>query len=755
MNNAARFVCTVAVIVAVALVAGCADAETGGTGEDAASLASGFSSGSAIEAAFTDSRAAGMKGVGESDALRLFVDDETGEIAVLHKRSGEMWRSNPLDRDNDTLAAGTNKDLLSAQLRIEFYNRFGQTNTVNSYTDSVAHKQLSVEPLPNGARVTYLLGTSKKTIDDLPMQMSNTRFEALLAKLDNAGQRALRIGYTADEDNEVYVRSDGALSGLQLTRALQAFEDAGYTADDLQIDIVENNLNQTKAEPRVFVASIEYIVDGDSLLATMPVDDIRYPDEYPIGSISFLSLFGAGGTEERGSILVPDGSGALIHFNNGKTRYPSYQQPVYGADQTIERVDSASRTQHVRLPVFGIIRERGAFLGIIEQGDAAAAISADVSGRLNSYNYVHPTFTVLNKGELTLIANEQQRSLPRFQENPTQSDFAVRYVFFDRDEASYSDMAAYYQQYLLRNNGLRPASARSGDDMPFYMELIGSIDKKKHVAGIPYRALEPLTTFEQAESIVMQAQQRGIADIRLKYAGWFNQGLDHKVPDGIKPDRAIGGSGGLERFAAFAEAAGVSLYPDVAVLNARTSKGFNEMREGSRTLRNVPAEIYPLNLALNRRDRTKSPAYVISPRVIGGYVEEMMADFSGFGMEAISLRDLADKLNSDFRRNNQIDREQSRTVSVQAMERIYGEHLSIMADGGNAYALPYVTDITNAPTSNSRFKIEDESIPFYQMVVRGFVDYAGAPYNLSSYTDVRQYVLKSLEYGSGVYVQWI
>ena len=28
--------------------------------------------------------------------------------------------------------------------------------------------------------------------------------------------------------------------------------------------------------------------------------------------------------------------------------------------------------------------------------------------------------------------------------------------------------------------------------------------------------------------------------------------------------------------------------------------------------------------------------------------------------------------------------------------------------------------------ANSRFKLEDEEIPFYQMVVRGYVDYTGA-----------------------------
>src|SRR5690606_16132689 len=162
----------------------------------------------------------------------------------------------------------------------------------------------------------------------------------------------------------------------------------------------------------------------------------RYPDEYPVSSLSLLSFFGAGSTSEEGSLFVPDGSGALIHFNNGKTRYPAYRQSVYGQDQTTYALETAVREQTVRLPVFGIMKREGAMLGIIEGGAAAAVINADVSGRLNSYNYVYPSFTVVNKGELTLSANGQERTLPMFQESPMKSDFTVRYAFLDDAAAS-------------------------------------------------------------------------------------------------------------------------------------------------------------------------------------------------------------------------------------------------------------------------------------------------------------------------------
>ncbi|MEK0313283.1 DUF5696 domain-containing protein [Cohnella sp. 56] len=750
-----------AALLACCLTAGCAGAGgalSGAPAEGSVPVAAAFEPGKALSASFTDPKAAGMKGIAESGRLRLFADDQTGVVAVLDQRSGKIWYSNPPARESDKLASGINKDLLSAQLRIDFYNSFGQLNSVNSYSDSVLHKQLRMTPIEDGVRVDYQFGTAEKTFDDLPMMLSKDRFGQIAGKLDKTGQRALAIGYKEDAEKAVYVRNDSALKGLQLERALKAFEAAGYTEADLLADIEALHLNQTKPEPRIFLASIEYTLENDSLVARVPAASIHYPDAYPINTIALLSYFGAADVQAEGAILVPDGSGALIRLNNGKTQYPPYQQQVYGADQTIARLDDAAREQEVRLPVYGMIDGAEAFLGIIEEGEAVATITADVSGRLNGYNAVSPSFYVVNETKVYLTANGQERSLPKFQQAPTTSDFAVRYAFLDREEASYQGMARYYQQYLLQKGGL-PGSEETSEApeaaVPFYLQLDGAIAKKKHMLGIPYTALEPLTSFDQAERIVQELQARDIGNIKLKFAGWFNGGLDHRVPDRIQADGAVGGSKGLKQLVAFAANNGISLFPDVAVATANSAKSFSVSGEAARTLRDEPAAVYPLEPALNRRDRTRSPAYVVSPRFVDKYVRGTLKGAAAFRLGGLSLRDLAADLNSDYRAGREIDRTASQGISRQALADIRSANLKILANGGNAYSLPYVSDLTNAPMTSSRFKIEDEEVPFFQMVVRGYIDYTGAPYNLSTYTDPQQYILKTLEFGSGVHFEWI
>ncbi|MGO4542941.1 hypothetical protein, partial [Paenibacillus sp. 2TAB19] len=72
-----------AVLAAGLLVAGCSGAGNANQTNDEQQLEAAFEQGKALNASFTDTRIAGMKGIAENDLLRLFINDETGAIAVL------------------------------------------------------------------------------------------------------------------------------------------------------------------------------------------------------------------------------------------------------------------------------------------------------------------------------------------------------------------------------------------------------------------------------------------------------------------------------------------------------------------------------------------------------------------------------------------------------------------------------------------------------------------------------------------------
>ncbi|MBP1913442.1 hypothetical protein J2Z23_000374 [Lederbergia galactosidilyticus] len=735
------------------ITAGCslAASSTGDRQQESFELAEGES----LSSLFMEKKLPDMKGIAESDSLRLFVGEETGDVAVMDKSTGKTYYTNPPERTLDKVASGINAEVLSAQLNLDYYNQYGQLSNINSFTDSVAYEQISMQSIEKGIRVNYKFGNDKNPAEDLPMMLSYERYKEITSQMDKTGQRALMIGYKEDKEKKVYIRNDDALKGLQLDRALQAFESIGYTEEDLLIDTEEHNITKEETGTRAFLVSIEYVLDKDSLVVRIPKDSIQFPENYPINKITPLSFFGAAGVKEEGSIFIPDGSGALIHFNSGKINYPAYKQDVYGVDQTMETTNPGNDEQNIRLPVFGMIYEEAAFLGVIEEGAAAATINADISGRLNSYNYVHPSFYVVKKDEVILDANGQRRSLPKFQQEKMSSDFVIRYKFLPSEQASYQGLAHAYQSYLLEHNKLLSTKFQEQENSPFYLDLVGGITLQKHILGVPYNALESLTTFKQAEEMIDNLEDKNIRNIKLNYSGWFNGGLDQKIPDNVKVDKVIGGSKSFKDFIKYTDEKNIEFYPGVSLTQAHSTKGFNKKNEAARNLREIPAALYPRDLALDKRDVEKKPSYLVKPDSVKEYTASFLNGVESYALQGIALEDLTNMVNSDFNKKRNIDRIESEQIMIESISLLKDLDYKIMANDANAYALPYVSLIKNAPMSNSGFKIEDESIPFYQMVLRGYVDYTGSPYNLSPYTNDRQYVLKCLEYGAGVHFKWI
>jgi hypothetical protein len=128
-----------------------------------------------------DGRVPGMKVAAESNELALFYSEETTEFAVLDKRSGKVWRSNPEDRDADGKASPYEKEMLASQLTISFRDSMGRLETFSNFGQSISRGQFQTEMIPNGIRVTYTLGDMSLGIDALPKLISKQRMRRRLA----------------------------------------------------------------------------------------------------------------------------------------------------------------------------------------------------------------------------------------------------------------------------------------------------------------------------------------------------------------------------------------------------------------------------------------------------------------------------------------------------------------------------------------------------------------------------------------------
>ena len=804
--------------------------------------------------------------VSETDFLRLYINEDTSEIAIEDLINNQFWFSNPQDRQNERVTAF---ERASSQFTIT--HDPGDT-VKNSYKYSVAYDEFELVPLSDGIRVNYRVVEEWKQDHYIPHMISKTRMdELILANITEDAEaevldlydlimlaplgdderipltgldqtkvfgdyqvvilnpdfcekenqlvelteqlRALADHSSADieQEKQALEREINSLTAtinsekekivwrlldkvvenrLDLERvnelthadvsqlvdtptylikdipvflaknAQQGIIDSGYTPFECNEDHLMNNLHPKLDNLATFVVPIEYVLQGRNLVVRVPASELEYPIDvldpigdkhtFPLTNLSLLEYFGAANKDQEGYIFVPDGSGALIYLNNGYLFSNAYNAPVYGRDNALSILPEVQTySQPVRLPVFGLKRDNAAFIGIIEEGAALAKIKADISGRGDSYNRVYAEFSPLPKGKISLEL-EDTNEMPIYQQEMYQGDFVVRFAFLGSEEANYVGMASYYRQYLIEHYQLQ--RVESSENIPFYIELVGAINKREPILGIARDVVYPLTTFTQARTVLQSVADRNIENIQVKYNGWLAGGLNHYYPSSANIERALGTASDLQSLVSYMDERDYKLYPSVGFVNVykdRMFDGFNPRKDAARLLNRLDARVYQYRL--DTFDRERQFSYVLSPRRLDRLVDEFLDSYSKHEIPNISLFDLASEVNSDFVDNASlfVDRVRSVEITVAQLQKFKDQNYGIMVDHGNEYVLPFADCILNLPTSGSKHSIVNEEIPFYQIALHGLVNYAGSPLNLSD--NQQADLLKMLESGGYPY----
>lgn len=700
----------------------------------------------------SDPNVEGMVLVAENDILKLYTNTKTTEVAVYDKRSGEITYSNPKDRSSDTIASGRNKLALNSQFMLTYYDISMTMVTMYNYDYSIEREQFQIEGIENGIRYTYLLGNLESPTGLIPPFITEARLqEKILAKLGEREAKTFRGNYMESSDLDGFLElTSGAKSNqVGLDRWNEWVTNAGYTQADFDEDAAMAAGGKLP-ERTTFTVVLEYRLDGDTLKVTVPTEQIKETGSGKVANIDLLSFFGAGSSGEEGYLLVPNGTGSLIRFNNGK-KSERYNQYIYGMDDTSQAFTVVEETEKVRLPIFGIKHENSAIFAEITNGDALANIIAEVSGSLNSYNYVYPSFVLRGSEKVSMFGvTGVSADLPVLEKDIYGLDITVSYSFLKKEDADYSGMAKYYRNKLIEEGVL--TTKEGTDAIPFYLDIVGGIKRQESFLGVPYLSVYPMTTFEEAGTIVDAFLENQVTNIRVNYLGWFNGGYYHGVTKNMKVDRKLGGKKDLEKLNEELKVEGIKLYGDVAIqkISFDAEDHYNYKMENSQFYSGIYVGYGPVNPATLRKNSLgylETLNNVLSPKFLVRHVDLFTEEIRKINITGISLRDMGDTLASDKKRTNVIDRQQAKQVVMSQLELIDGVTDNLIINGGNAYSWAYADDLQNIPASHNPFYIVDEEVPFYQMVIHGCIDYTAGAVNLSDSYDKQEIILRMIEFG--------
>jgi len=716
----------------------------------------------------------------DNNRFELVFDEVTTYFKLVDKTTGKEWKSNPyafnaLYADPFGQIVPATRTLQRSLFVLNYIGPKGATASYNSYDQSVFTNtgsnilpSFAVKYIDGGVQVLYTV--NKKGIDYtyFPFKISASRMEELFLSSENlteADKNNLTTNYYellidnvgTDEEFRYYkvrgIANIEAISGIFRNRLYEImYEKGGYTRADVEMDNAEFGVEVNLEQP-TFRIGIQYLVTDEGLDVSIIANSIQEDPKFPIAYIDLLPHFTAGDTTVDGYMIIPDGSGAIMQFNNDKQYYPSFTKRIYGPDKAY--IDSIKPESHesILLPMYGIIdsTNQTGMLVTVEQGAGQTYIAADVSRRIDSFNRIFFKAYLRESQYVTIGSGWNRYEYIKWSKERVRDDFTYRYICLDASETSYSAVAKKYQAKIIAENNLTPINPNN--QVSVNVELIGAYGYRQFVLGVGFQAYDSMTKYAEAIEILDALKSLGIADMNVIYDGWQEKGFTQISPSVMRMSTQLGSRRAFAEFKAYLEQNRFDLF-----LYYNFSE-YNEFHEAfgktHYTTRNVGgdfAEFYPYDLATNEFDLRKDSAVVISPKHYRHFMETFVKNYTRVTkLDSVAFAGLGSILSGDYKKHSEFFRESAITEHIAALEIAKAKGISnITLFAPFAFSFPYATNALAVPQQASKYEIFDYTIPFYQLVVSGLFEFSGESVNGTIEQGVDWHIMKAIETGSNL-----
>lgn len=699
----------------------------------------------------------------ENDQFLFTLDPETTTFTVTDKTNGYQWFSNPPNGATDPLADPLSIKYLQSTFMLEYAADNGIYSTYSNYDLSIAKKTYSIEQNADSIDVTYIVGDTKKEYR-FPTAVPDSRMQVYLERMDKSQKRQVENYFRkydidnlrANDDKSTLLETYPDLAnepvyalreGLQeyIKEKLETvFAESGYNDEEFAYDQMLYE-NESASEIPIFRVTMSYSLDDSGLNVTLPFEKMAWKDAYPMTKIHVLPFLGAGDTSAEGYMVVPEGTGAIIDFNNNKNEQTAYYCDVYGWDEGLKREELVTDNK-TAFPVFGIGRDAASMICVLEDGAALASIKADVSGRNHSYNYVYATYITLHSDAME-VAAKTDRSVMVYEAKKPEGSIHQKYVFLDTTD--YSAMATEYGNYLTQRypnlNGTCEGEA------PLNITLLGAADNVRQVLGFPKLLPLALTDFQEAKTVVQDLENRGLSNAQIRYFGWMNGGINQQYDNRFKTVSALGSKNEFKDFIAFCKEKDVDLYLDgffQYAFNPSWGDDLKPSRDVSKYASRELVELKELSFVHFGIKPMSESYYLLKPQQSLTYLENMVDKVVAYGGNGIALKDIGMQLSGDYNPKAVVTREEVADLQANKLASIAASGMKIAVSSGNTYVLDAVSLITDMDLTGERFNIIDDTIPFYTMALHGKIPYSGTALNDSADFEIQ--LLKSVENGAGL-----
>lgn len=694
----------------------------------------------------------------ENESVRFELDCATTHFRISGA-DGVSLTSVP-EFSCDAASEEIKKEFVS-ELKLTYYDSDGKENHMYSTSDSVEKENFKVLKGNGTVKVIYSFGETNSTLL-VPKVLNTEDFERIMSKLSSGQQRRMKLYYTAysPEDKTpdfektaekypavkntpLYILND-TLSDQNYIDINDYMETAGYTREDYQSSAEKYGITEDSEDTPGFSVPVEYSLTSSGFKADIIFDEVTEKSEnYKLTSVTLLPYFAAADSKTNGDYLVPDGSGALFSMNNSKGT--SYSRDFFGDDPAISGNTFELLSQNQYLPVFGMYSDIGSYLATVDGAAAAAKLnvstySAQMPANSACISFTYRVFDKIQNTQLSAGDGSAEGIYNVYGNVITGEQPSVSYTLMAKN-CGYAAMADRYRNYLTASGSIKEKSRGINLLLDFVCVTVST----ENVLGVSYNKPTVLTTLSEIKDVLNKLYEAGISKIDVRLIGYTSSGFEHGIYDEFSLYGKVGTREELNELSQLVEKMGGKLYLDAdfqTVYSNRMLDGFSERVDTSYDLSKKLVTLCKRNIVSREKD-ADGAAYLISPSKYKATAESFARSVSSLTSVGMAYINAGSVLTSDYSKSRYTDRV-SAAKEISASLALADK--SIMVGGGNLYALASADIASDVSFYSSEFDSQKETVPFWQLVMNGSLDYCGTAYNISDNRE--KLFLKTVETGA-------
>ncbi len=571
---------------------------------------------------------------------------------------------------------------------------------------------------------------------------------------ENGNKRPKQMGFLTEDaikQNEEY--------GIESVSSSVAFEIClrfTLTPDGMDVTVLHNSIKEGLGSDNKD-SDVPYYLKHDNMIYKLQICKYMTINSDP---------------NSKGMIVLPDGSGCVIEFNSDKSQQYTFIYPekrIYGNNITSNNTTRGAQSEDLLLPLYGFVEENKAVLAIVKSGAAQTSVVADYlrdkdKGGLNKYNYAFFN-TYCRESEKVIVTSKNEYT--KISSDLFQGDISYSYRVISPDnyeiDNAYVAIAQSYRNYLLETY---PELTLKKDDTTVAtptITFLGAYTKKTFSMGIVYEGEYSMTTFDQAKEIVGELKDNGIENMNVMYRSWTEDEITQKITSSIDVSSEIGGKKKMLEFSSYLKEIGYGFYPEYHfTIGSGYDYSFGDLKYSSKTISGSYSTALTYVLSTGLADNTYGKRSFISPIYYDSLAKSFVKNYKKLDISGIYLIDLGNRNISDYSKEHTVYSGGSQYYQREALAIFKGVEndytasfldptgSKIMLKGPFDFAFSYADVITCAPVLTSLYGSVNYSVPLYQLVLSGIVDYSIDPVNYRRDYSITWNILKAIETGSNL-----